>query len=234
MKRITKALFAVLSLMTAFAVSAQSHAGSQDHNELRIAIEQYLMSQATGLPGEVSVVVGTIDPRLSLAACTNPEPFLPNGSRAWGKTSVGVRCAAPTPWTIYLKATVKVHADYVTAAVPMTQGHVIEQSDLKTVKGDIAALPSGAITTPAQAIGQKLAISVPLNAPIRKELLRIQQAVQPGQAVRLVSSGPGFKVSTEGRAIGGANDGQMVQTRTGSGQTVSGIARMGGVVEVTY
>ena len=84
MKRITKALFAVLSLMTAFAVLAQSHAGSQDHNELRIAIEQYLMSQATGLPGEVSVVVGTIDPRLSLAACTNPEPFLPNGSRAWG------------------------------------------------------------------------------------------------------------------------------------------------------
>jgi flagellar basal body P-ring formation protein FlgA len=234
MKRIIKTLFAVLSLTIACVTSAQSQTARQDHNELRIAIEQFLTAQAAGLPGQISVVVGTIDPRLNVAACTAPEPFLPSGSRAWGKTSVGVRCAAPTAWIIYLKATVKVQGDYVSAAIPLAQGKVIEASDLKTVQGDLAALPSGVITNASQAIGQKLSMSVPLGAPLRKELLRSQPAIQPGQAVRLVSSGPGFKVSSEGRAIGSANDGQLVQTRTASGQTVSGIARMGGIVEVTY
>lgn len=234
MKRIIKTLFAVLSLMTACASSAQTLAARQDHHELRVAIEQFLMTQATGMPGEVSVVVGAIDSRLNLVACTAPEAFLPSGSRAWGKTSVGVRCAAPTPWTIYLKATVKVQGDYVVAAVPLAQGQVIGAKDLKTVQGDLAALPFGVITSQTQAIGQKVAMSVPLGAPVRKELLRSQQAIQAGQTVRLVSMGPGFKVSTEGRSIGSAHDGQFVQIRTASGQTVSGVARMGGIVEVTY
>ena len=234
MKRIIQILFAVLSLMITYASSAQSTGSRQDHNELRVAIEQFLTSQATGLPGKVSVVVGRIDPRLNLAACTSPEPFLPSGSRAWGKTSVGIRCTAPTSWTIYLKATVHMQGDYVVAALPLTQGQVVGPNDLKTVQGDLAALPIGVITIPSQAIGQKLSMSVALGAPLRKELLRTQQAIQAGQAVRLVSSGPGFKVSTEARAIGSANDGQSVQTRTASGQTVSGIARLGGIVEVSY
>jgi len=234
MKRIIQTLFAVLSLMIACASSAQTSGARQDHNELRVAVEQFLTAQAAGLPGKVSIEVGHIDPRLNLAACTSPEPFLPSSSRAWGKTSVGVRCAAPTAWTIYLKATVKMHGDYVVAAVPLVQGQVVGLNDLKTVQGDLAALPPGVITNPSQAIGQKLSMPVALGAPLRKELLRTQQAIQAGQTVRLVSSGPGFKVSTEGKAIGSANDGQSVQTRTTSGQMVSGIARMGGIVAVSY
>jgi flagella basal body P-ring formation protein FlgA len=52
--------------------------------------------------------------------------------------------------------------------------------------------------------------------------------------VKLVSEGPGFRVSAEGRALGNAADGQLVQVRAPSGQTVSGIARSGGIVEVRY
>ena len=58
---------------------------------LRQAATQFLTVQAGGLPGQITVTVGAIDPRLNLAACAAPEPFLPNGSRAWGKTSVAER-----------------------------------------------------------------------------------------------------------------------------------------------
>jgi len=234
MKLIFKTLLVLLALTTAFASSAQTTVAPQNHDELRLAVEHFLTAQAAGLPGKVRIEVGHIDPRLNLAACTSPEPFLPNSSRAWGKTTVGVRCAAPTAWTIYLKATVHMHGDYVVAAVPLAQGQVVGLNDLKTAQGDLTALPSGVITNPSQAIGQKLSMSVAIGAPLRKELLRAQQAIQAGQAVRLVSSGPGFKVSTEGKAISSANDGQSVQTRTASGQMVSGIARMGGIVEVAF
>jgi flagella basal body P-ring formation protein FlgA len=58
--------------------------------------------------------------------------------------------------------------------------------------------------------------------------------VQQGQAVRLVSNGNGFSVSGEGKAIGNAGDGQIVQVRTTGGTVISGTARSGGMVEVAF
>jgi flagella basal body P-ring formation protein FlgA len=47
-----------------------------------------------------------------------------------------------------------------------------------------------------------------------------------------MSSGNGFSVSSEGRAMSTAGDGQVVQVRTAGGQQISGIAKAGGMVEV--
>jgi flagella basal body P-ring formation protein FlgA len=50
----------------------------------------------------------------------------------------------------------------------------------------------------------------------------------------VVSRGPGFLVTAEGKAVANAADGQVAQARLTSGQTLSGIARSGGVVEIAY
>jgi flagella basal body P-ring formation protein FlgA len=52
--------------------------------------------------------------------------------------------------------------------------------------------------------------------------------------VRIVSNGNGFSVAAEGRAIGTAGEGQVVQVRTPSGSVISGTARTGGMVEVAF
>jgi flagella basal body P-ring formation protein FlgA len=52
--------------------------------------------------------------------------------------------------------------------------------------------------------------------------------------VRLVSNGSNFSVSSEAKSLGNAVEGQVVQVRTGSGGVVSGTARAGGVVEVSF
>ena len=234
MKRIIKSLLVAFLLLPAIHSLAQGVSARQNLAELHDVVEQFLKTQAIGMPGEVQVEVARISPHINLAACTAPQAFLPRGSRAWGRTSVGVRCTAPSPWTTYLKATVHVQGEYLAAGIPLTQGHILAQRDLVRMRGDLAALPPGVVTAMDQAIGQRLTMPVALGAPIRKELLRSQQAVQSGQTVRLVSSGKGFQVSTEARAIGSANAGQFVQARTGSGQTVGGIARMGGLVEVAF
>ena len=102
-----------------------------------------LTVQAGGLPGQISVTVGAIDPRLNLAACAAPDPFLPNGARAWGKTTVGVRCTAPSPWTVYIPAMVQVQGDYLAAAVPLAQGQTIGPNDVARVRGDLTDPASG-------------------------------------------------------------------------------------------
>lgn len=227
--------FALLLLVTlAQGASAQSQAARQDHEQMRLAAEQFLRTQTAGLPGEVAITVGQLDARLNLPACALPQAFLPNGGRAWGKTTVGIRCSAPAPWTVYVTASVQVFADYIAAAAPLAQGQSIGPSDIARIRGDLTTLPPGIITDASQAIGRSAGISLALGTPLRQDVLRSQQAVQQGQMVRLISSGSGFRVSTEARALGNAGEGQMIQARTPAGQTVSGVAKMGGIVEVSY
>jgi flagella basal body P-ring formation protein FlgA len=95
-------------------------------------------------------------------------------------------------------------------------------------------LPPGIVMDQSQAIGRTATISLAVGTPLRQDILRNAPAVQQGQTVRLVSGGAGFRVSTEGHALNSGGDGQMIQARTPSGHTVSGVARLGGIVEVSY
>lgn len=234
MNRYRQALLLMLMLPLWQQAVAQTPGARQQHAALRQTVEQFLHTQAAGLSGNTSIAVGAIDPRLNLPACATPEAFLPAGSRAWGKTTVGVRCTAPVSWTVYVPATVRVHGDYVVAAAPLAQGQSISANNLAKAKGDLTTLPAGVVTDAALAIGRTLSISLPAGAPLRQDVLRAQQAIQQGQMVRVMSTGPGFRVSAEARALNNANDGQVAQARTASGQVVSGVARMGGIIEVTY
>jgi flagella basal body P-ring formation protein FlgA len=230
----SKALLTLLMLSLSCGLAAQDSGARQGHAALRQTAEQFLVAQGGGLPGKASVAIGPVDPRLNLPACPTPEAFLPPGSRAWGKTTVGVRCTVPSPWTVYLSASVRVQGDYIAAAAPLAQGQSIGQSDLVKINGDLTSLPGGIITDSSQAIGRTLSMSLPAGAPLRQDALRNQQAVQQGQTVRIVSAGPGFQVSAEARALNNANEGQVAQARTANGQVVSGIAKLGGIVEVVY
>lgn len=228
------ALLTALFLTTQLAFAQQPAPARQDLGALRQVAEQYLQAQAAGLPGKVTITIGALDQRMRLAACAAPQAFQQPGARAWGKTTVGVRCAAPAPWTVYIQAQVSVLADYVAAAVPLAQGQAIEAAQLVMVKGDIAALPNGVVTDMAQAVGRSSTLSLPSGAPLRLDTLRSKPVVQQGQLVRVVSNGAGFRVSAEARAIGTAGAGQVVQVRTPAGAILSGVAKAGGLVEVVF
>lgn len=234
MNRYIRILCAAVALLPLLAQAASSVPARQDAGALRAVVEQFLLTQAAGLPGEVSVKVGAIDPRTALAGCPAPEAFLQPGARAWGKTTVGVRCTAPSVWTIFIQAQVNVKADYVAAAVPLAQGQALEPGQLMLVKGDIAAMPNGIITDMAQAVGRTPTVSLAAGTPLRLDTLKSRPVVQQNQTVRLVLNGNNFSVSSEGRAIGNAGEGQVVQVRTASGTVVSGTARTGGMVEVAF
>ncbi|WP_050476017.1 flagellar basal body P-ring formation chaperone FlgA [Herbaspirillum rhizosphaerae] len=206
----------------------------QNLGALQQIAEQFVKVQTTGLSGTVNASIEPVDSRLNLPSCPSPQAFLPNGGRLWGKTTIGIKCTAPSPWTIYVRATVQVIAEYIVAATPLAQGQTIGPNDISKVKGDLSNLPSGIITDPAQAIGRTANISLAAGAPLRQDTLRANRVVQQGQSVRIVSTGPGFQIATEGRALNNASEGQIAQARTPAGQVVSGVARAGGIVEINY
>ncbi|MYN41775.1 flagellar basal body P-ring formation protein FlgA [Duganella sp. FT109W] len=218
----------------ALGANAAAQPGRQDIAAIKHTVEQFLQVQAGGLPGQVTVTVGAIDPRMQLAACPDPQAFFMPGARAWGKTTVGVRCATPATWTVYIQANVTVVGEYIAAAAPLVQGQPIDANQLTVLKGDLTMLPAGIATDASQVIGRSASVSLPPGTPLRLDTLRSKPVVQSGQLVRLVSSGSGFSVSAEGRAMSTAGDGQVVQVKTGNGQQITGIAKTGGMVEVAF
>lgn len=237
---------AATALLSTAALSAQAQqnlAGQQaqprqaayhDRAALKRTVEEFLQVQTGGLPGQVTVAVGAIDPRMNLAACAEPQAFFMPGARAWGKTTVGVRCATPTAWTVYIQASVTVIGEYVASAAPLAQGQTIEAGQLVMLKGDLTMLPAGIATDISQVVGRSSNSSLPPGTPMRIDTLRTKPVVQSGQLVRLVSSGAGFSVSAEARAMSTAGDGQVVQVKTSGGQQITGIAKVGGLVEVAF
>ena len=213
-----------LALLTPLVGHAQS--------ALYSTLDDYLRIQTQGLPGKVSYSVVPLDARTQLSPCSAFEPFLPAGANLWGKSTVGVRCLGPSTWTVYIQVKVDVSGSYLISARPLAAGQVLGASDLVVRSGDLSTLPATLITDPAQAIGRTVKNGFGAGQPLRSDQLITPWAVQQGQSVKTVAKGPGFSVSSEGRALGNAAAGQPVQVRTLSGQTVSGIARPGGVVEV--
>ncbi len=224
----------MLALSPALAQNDPNTPQRQDLQIVQQTAEQFLKNQTSGLPGSITIQTDPIDQRMMLPACLDPQAFMPNGARLWGRTSVGVKCIAPSPWTIYVRANVQVISDYLIAAVPLAQGQTISASDISRVRGDMSTLPAGVITEESQVIGRVAGMSLRAGTPLRMDTIRNQRVVQQGQSVRVVSTGPGFQISTEARALSNANEGQMAQARTAAGQVVSGIAKAGGILEINY
>lgn len=225
----------VLAVMLAvtlatFAPAARSQAPALLSGSARPVIEQFLTTQTAGLPGKVRITVYAPSSG-PLPHCDAPELFLPSGARLWGRVSVGVRCTAGTPWTRYVQASVAVVARYYVAARQLDAGETLTLADTAIQEGDLTALPAGVIVDPAQLNSVTVLNRIALGAPIRREFLRAVSVVQQGQNIKLITQGPGFVVSTEGKAMTSAAVGSVVQAKTQSGQLISGVVRADGVVE---
>jgi flagella basal body P-ring formation protein FlgA len=195
-------------------------------------VEQYLITQTQGLPGTVSTSVTPLDPRTQLAPCSALEPFTLPGTRLWGKTTVGVRCLGPATWTVYVPVQVRVTGNYVVTVRPLAAGQPVASSDLSVRQGDLTNLPPSVVTDLQQVVGKTLKSGLGSGQPVRSDQLIAPFVIQQGQDVRLISKGQGFSVSGEGKALTNASEGQLARARTANGQTVSGTARAGGIIEI--
>lgn len=195
--------------------------------------EQHIRLQTKGLPGKITITMGQFDAS-RLSPCTMLEAFTPQGSKIVGRTHIGVRCLAPNSWTVLVPAQIAVAGNYVTTSRPLIAGQVINESDLVTLSGDVSHLPAGVVSAPSDAIGKTLRNSLGAGQPIRFDQVVAPIVIHQGQTVRVISTGTGFSVSAEGKAVNNAAVGRTVQVRMNSGQTITGTARADGSVEVDF
>jgi flagella basal body P-ring formation protein FlgA len=181
----------------------------------------------------VEVEAGQLDPRLRLAPCGKVEAYLPPGSRAWGRTRVGVRCTdGAADWNVYLPVTVRVMAPAWVLRDALPAGTELTPDQLEERDVDWAERNDPPLTDLAALQGQRLARSLPAGHAPRAGDLRRREWFAAGARVRVTAVGQGFKVSTEGRALQRGIDGETVRVRTEAGRIVSGRAVGESLVEL--
>ena len=195
--------------------------------------ERYVRLQTQGMPGKVQITMGKLDVS-RLPPCSAHEAFSPPGTRLNGKSHVGVRCLGPNIWSVLVPVHISVSGNYVTTSRPLGAGQAITAADLTVLSGDLSSLPSGVVIDPQSAIGKTLRNSLGAGQPLRGDQLLAPLVIRQGQTVNVISKGPGFAVSAEGKALNNAAEGQVAQIRMNSGQTLSGVARADGSVEISF
>lgn len=220
-----------LAFLLAAAATAFAH---QDPAPVKQAVEDYLRIQTKGLSGKTSYTVGAIDPANQLPPCAAFQVSQEAGGRLWGRTTVTVQCQAGAAWSIYVPVHIKIQGRYLVAKKNLGSGQTLVEGDVDVRLGDLTEFPANLLETPEQAYGKTLGVSLAAGQPIRSDALRLPLVIQQGQRVAVVGKGAGFEVSSEGQALNAASEGQVVRVRLSSGQVISGLAKTGGIVEITY
>jgi len=121
----------------------------------------------------VTVDTQDLDPRVRLPRCGEaPSAFIPRGSRVPGALSVGVSCAGPSPWTIYVRAEVRAQRAVPVLARPLARHAVITADDIRVIEQPLEAVPTGIVFDPERIIGMELVRAVEEGSPLRLKHLR--------------------------------------------------------------
>lgn len=209
--------------------------GAQDLTQLSQQWLQGALAQSSpqSMALRMEVQVGKLDPRLNLAPCLRIEPYLPSGSKLWGRTRIGMRCVeGDKPWNVFLPVTVQafgpawVLSNNVSMGEPLTLDHAM-QSEV-----DWAESPHAIIALPDDWVGQTAARNLTAGMALRQTMVKAPQLFKPGTGVKVLVQGGGFTVTASGKALEGGAVGQSVRVRMDNGRTVIGTVTPQGDVAV--
>lgn len=201
-------------------------------SSLAHAMRTFLDRQILALPDDVEITVGEPDPRLNLAPCQRYEPFIPTGTRLWGRTTLGMRCVDGATWSVFIPVQIKLFAPAPVASRTILRNQPLGPDDVRLERVEVTQWPAGSIAALDQLDGRLVTRTINEGEPLRRDYLRQPPIVVPGDAVKILYTGSSFVVSTEGKALTLAADNQPVQAALAGGRILSGVARPGKVVEV--
>jgi len=199
------------------------------------ALKTAQASSGIAVPLHMEVIVGALDPRLRLAPCERIEPYLPVGTRLWGRTRLGLRCAiGPSRWNVFLPITIKAMGPAWVLTGPVASGAVLTEAHAMQAEVDWAAENDMVVADPAQWVGKTTGRALAAGQALRQSMLRAPRLFLAGAQVRVVSKGGGFTISGSGQAMGPAGAGDTVRVRMPNGKIITGVVTEEGVVETQF
>jgi flagella basal body P-ring formation protein FlgA len=208
----------------------------ENHERIRGAAADQAIALASALvPGDAAVQVTAtrLDSRLRLPACSNELETFGTAGQAGIPSSVGVRCAGTTPWSIHVPVKIEVIASVVVLTTPGERGAPIRPEQLSLEPRDIAGMVRGYLTEIAATEGMVLKRQALPGTVLDPTLLEPELIVRRGQQVKLQAGGGAIAVSIQGEALADAARGDRVRVRNPSSNiVVEGVVADSGQVVV--
>lgn len=175
-------------------------------------------------PLRMVVQVGALDSRLSLAPCAQVEPYMPTGTRLWGKTRIGLRCVdGPSRWNVFLPVQVQAFGQTWVMRSDVPSGATLALDDAVMSEVDWAHENQSVLADPQMWVGQTATRGLRTGQVLRYGMVKPSQVFQAGSMVRIIAKGPGFSVTSGGQALSAGIVGEMARVRVDNGRVVSGL-----------
>lgn len=225
------ALGATCGLVMALVSPMEAQAQAMDAKpEFLDATQRWLDDAVAGVrtsesaPLRMEVTVGALDSRLKLASCAKVEPYLPPGTRLWGKTRLGLRCLeGASRWNVFLPVTISAYGPAWVIKGSVASGSVLTESDALETEVDWAEESSPIMSKPSQWVGQVAARTLSTGQALRQGMIRPAQAFQAGTQVRVVAQGAGFQITGDAQAVSAGVVGQPARVKMSNGRVMSGV-----------
>ncbi|MGI9133996.1 MAG: flagellar basal body P-ring formation chaperone FlgA [Rhodoferax sp.] len=229
----TRCLAALASLGLWLAAACLPHlvwAQEQAAEDLRLGAQSWLHEAVQAAlptnqtPLRMEVLVGNLDSRLKLAPCGNVEPYVPTGSRLWGRTRVGMRCVdGMSRWNVSLPVTVNAYGNAWVIRGQVAAGAVVSEADVVESEVNWAAEPSAVLRDRSLWVGQIATRTLSTGQALRQGMVKPAQVFQAGAQVRAVAEGAGFQISADAQALSAGVVGQMARIRMDNGRLATGV-----------
>ena len=211
-----------------FLSASITQAATQDWAALRHDAELQIRRQLTG---QILALRWEAAQLPALPTCSKLEYEWPAQPR--GKIFVTARCQSGQHWSARLPLWLSPIANLAFAREALPREHVLTENDVEWRAVEVAHYPEDSAREAGQVVGRVLKQGVKAQQALRLALLRAEFAVRRQQQVRVRAVMPGFTINSEGVAQNDAGAGERVRVRTPGGQMIEGVARDGGIVDVT-
>lgn len=226
-------MFIALLTLSMYSGSVYSVSEVQSHQDIIARATQFAADTHAGAE-KVEISIPPLDQRLVLPHCTEElEVFRPRGSTLQGLTTIGVRCANQKPWTIRIRAEIKVFDYIAVLATSVRRGDEITPDNVMLELTDRSTLRGDSISDYDSLIGYRFKRRYPAFRPLNRTMLDMPRLIQKGQKVAIVTENSSIRVRMKGVALTDGAKGNLIQVRNlSSGRVIEGIVDAQGVVKV--
>ena len=219
---------ATLPVLFLVSAQAQEEPNIESIAAIRSTAQSYVKALIPASAGETTVTVGQLDNRLRLAHCQSKElsAALPAGMTLQARATVGVSCAGPVHWTVFVPVTIESKINVLVLTRAVNRDARLTAADV-TVETRRTAGPGNAyLTKPEELGGRTVRRPLAAGTTLSVDMFTADLIVRRGQEVTLLSSGGAVEVRANGRAMIDGAAGSRIQV-----QNLSSMRVVEGVVE---
>ncbi|MET0498755.1 MAG: flagellar basal body P-ring formation chaperone FlgA [Steroidobacteraceae bacterium] len=184
--------------------------------------------------GKYFLSASTLDSRLRLARCASPlESLPPTGPTSGTRVTIGVRCTAGNPWTVYVPVTVEVELPVFVLQRALSRDARVADADVQLQTRRVPGSSANFVGDAALLQGRHLKRALPAGSLLTFDALTMDVLVRRGQQVTLLAQTGSMEIRAQGHALadGGIRDRIRVRNAN-SMKVVEGVVENSGTVRV--